>query len=296
MKPFGADRAATTKPVPAFLVVVAVALMALLSLVLNRAQERDVEPFPSVEAFVALDPELAALFGRGIEVGHPRDFKFTSGADDQTGRASLTVELRSAIRRAPVQLQLEKAGGIWRVTQARVQMDDGQWQSLRHLEPARAGPASATAAAPVAEFEKLLTQSGRLHSAGDYPGAVKALDQALALQPTSDEALFRRAFARYRQGDTERALTDVRASLIFNSDRAEACLLLERLLVPRSDFAGIIDAWSHYLARHPEDGEAWIHLANAHRAANQGPETQAALRRACELKVDEGCRRLERQP
>lgn len=156
-------------------------------------------------------------------------------------------------------------------------------------------PASSTPPSPPRSEAAQRMSEGVAHArAGRTEEALVALDRAHTLEPTNDEVLYWRARVRLQAGDTERAIEDARAALIFNPDRYASYVLLDRLLLPKADFAGIVEAWTRYLARHPEDGRAWLERAGAHRYAGHQAEADADLREACARAVDEACRLLQR--
>lgn len=72
-------------------------------------------------------------------------------------------------------------------------------------------------------FEELLSYGVLLHNRGEYSQAVKHLDQALALQPRHDGALYCLAAAQARAGDAAGALRALRAAIAANpSSRMQA--------------------------------------------------------------------------
>jgi tetratricopeptide (TPR) repeat protein len=72
-------------------------------------------------------------------------------------------------------------------------------------------------------FEEMLNYGVLLHNRGDFPQAVKYLQQALELHPRNESALYCLAAAQARAGDPQAALKALRSAIHANpATRAQA--------------------------------------------------------------------------
>jgi Flp pilus assembly protein TadD len=74
-------------------------------------------------------------------------------------------------------------------------------------------------------------------------------------------------------------------------DDLRALQQLDYALARRGEFQRIVDLYTAYLARHPQDGQAYLERGGAYFHLRRLPEARADARTACELGVSEGCAR-----
>ena len=58
-------------------------------------------------------------------------------------------------------------------------------------------------------------------------------------------------------------------------------------------FEQVVELWSEFLSRHPENARAHLERGGAYFHWNKRPEALADARRACELGLSEGCLRAQ---
>jgi len=82
-----------------------------------------------------------------------------------------------------------------------------------------------------------------------------------------------------------------RRAVAVNPGDFDACQNLDFLLTRSGDWREMVEMWTTYLPRHPDDGRAYYERAGAYRHFDQ-PTAVADLRHACQLGVKEACQRV----
>ncbi len=133
--------------------------------------------------------------------------------------------------------------------------------------------------------------AGNKHfNAGRAKEALAAYELALFIQPDRAEArrwrdeLLRRGNPNQAPDEIDRLTERARKEDVF-----EAYLALDGALAKRGRFTEVVEHWTEYLARHPEDGKGYLERGGAYRAIRQMDAAIRDAEKACELGVAKGC-------
>jgi len=136
----------------------------------------------------------------------------------------------------------------------------------------------------------LLYEAGVLHKAGKHADTLRLLDLAAELAPTDRKVQHLRSWVIAGPA----AATDMpalEAAVRANPDDFRAIQKLDFALVRQRRFDRSVELWNGYLARHPDDGPAYLERGGAYFHMRRLKEAGADAKKACELGVSEGCAR-----
>jgi tetratricopeptide (TPR) repeat protein len=130
------------------------------------------------------------------------------------------------------------------------------------------------------------------HTAGRRQDALRVYDLAAELAPRNPEVQSRRRWviAGERGGSAE-DLAALEEQARKAPDDFRALQQLGYALARRGQFERVVELWTAYLARHPQDGQAYLERGGAHFQLRQLAAARADAARACALGVSEGCAR-----
>jgi tetratricopeptide (TPR) repeat protein len=256
-------------------------------------------PSQVAQAFLREHPEVRADLGDPIEVDGFIQGEISDGA--KKGSASLSVPLRGSQGSGHARVTLAKRGMSWRVTAVAYEGRDRETRQLALKEEtvppaeepkqAAAVPAEEPKAVPsqLAAAQRQLEQAHELYKSGKSHEAIEVLNALLEQAPSHAEALYWRAQIRAKLGENELAREDIRRAVALRIDMREAYQLHDYLLMRERRWTQIIDAWTQYLERHPDDDVALLERAGAWH--HQGNEISARkdLQRSCELGNAKAC-------
>jgi tetratricopeptide (TPR) repeat protein len=130
------------------------------------------------------------------------------------------------------------------------------------------------------------------HQAGRREQAIQVYDLAAELAPRNHEVQGRRhSIIAGAGGNSPEELARLEEQVQRSPDDLRALQQLDYALARRGEFQRIVDLYTAYLARHPQDGQAYLERGGAYFHLRRLPEARADARRACELGVSEGCAR-----
>jgi tetratricopeptide (TPR) repeat protein len=129
------------------------------------------------------------------------------------------------------------------------------------------------------------------HKAGHRDDALRVLDLAAELAPTDREVLSRRAWVIL--GTEQPDIPALEAAVVKSPDDLRLHQQLDYALALKSNFARVIELWTGYLARHPEEGRAYLERGGAYFRLGKRDEARADAAKACDLGITEGCARAK---
>ncbi len=135
--------------------------------------------------------------------------------------------------------------------------------------------------------------------AGRRDDALRVLDLAKELAPTDADLQRRRAWivsGNAPAGSAQPASIDIAAledEVKKSPDDFRAYQRLDFALAGKGEFARVVALWTEYLARHPNDGPAFMERGGAYFHLRKMTEAHADATKACSLGVSEGCARAK---
>ncbi len=138
----------------------------------------------------------------------------------------------------------------------------------------------------------VIYQAWQDHEAGHDQDALRELDLGGELDPSNHDLQQRRAWIL--SGGSDAAAVDPSALAAASSDapdNIEDVRKLDYALARQRRFAEILPLWDAYIAKHPDDGRAYLERGGTHFQLGQRDEAGADARKACDLGVNEGCLR-----
>ncbi|MDD5627585.1 MAG: tetratricopeptide repeat protein [Elusimicrobia bacterium] len=121
---------------------------------------------------------------------------------------------------------------------------------------------AASAAGAQAEAQKLFLRGSLLEHQGDYPGALKAFEAALAADPGSAYICGEAAELALEMGDTDKALSFAQRLLDVSSGTAQSRFIMGRVLWARDDLAEAQAAFEAALKLAPHSSETILALGS----------------------------------
>lgn len=195
---------------------------------------------------------------------------------------------------------LDRAVALWpanaefRVDRARTRwrMEDAEGAARDLLEAMRTDATDTTARwLRPRVVNGLVRKAHDLNAAGRKPEALALYDLATALAPEDREVHRARAKTIAPKVPNGDVLDALYAAAAAAPDDFRAHQALDYGLAHQGRFQEIVTMWDAYLARHPEDGQAFLERGGAKHHLGQSEAAKADARRACELGVNEGCMR-----
>lgn len=131
--------------------------------------------------------------------------------------------------------------------------------------------------------------AAELYRAGKLRGAVDIYSLLIEQNADKDGALTWRGIAYARLGETEPALSDLRAAVAINPANPNAAAWLPRVLYSAGKKDEAIEALKTYLQHKPQDSNLHLQLASLYDATLHREEALASAKQACTLGNDEAC-------
>jgi tetratricopeptide (TPR) repeat protein len=104
-----------------------------------------------------------------------------------------------------------------------------------------------------------------------------------------------RGRAYLKAGDNDNALADFEQSIQLDPTFYDSYLNIDFILARRGDWTGVVDHWNAYLLRKPSDAKAIFERAGALHHGGREAESQADVKKACELGLQAACSQLKKQ-
>ena len=141
-------------------------------------------------------------------------------------------------------------------------------------------------------IQGVLYETGQHLKAGRRAEALAAVTLATELDPQNRELQGKRASlvsARSDSGQVSLAALKERAEA--SPDDLASLQEYDYALARQGRFQEVVDLWTAYLGRHPEDARAYMERGGAFFQSGRRAEAGADARRACELGLNEACAR-----
>ncbi len=123
---------------------------------------------------------------------------------------------------------------------------------------------------------------------GDSERALSTFDIAIQLEPEDADVLVERGTVLAAVGRHDEALEAYEAALVIDSNRPDALLGMGRAYYSLSLHDRAVEFCRRAVAAIPEDGWAWYGLAVSLEAAREGEDSRACMERALELTKGSG--------
>lgn len=138
-----------------------------------------------------------------------------------------------------------------------------------------------------ADDARVQTLLGRVEfELGRFPSAVKALERAITIDPTTPAAHLTLARIAHEQGERKATLNHLRAELMLAPRSTATLASAAHLLLDIDERAQAAACFRRLLELDPADAAAWQNLGVAEALRGDLPEAIAAFERAVELRPD----------
>jgi tetratricopeptide (TPR) repeat protein len=174
------------------------------------------------------------------------------------------------------------------------QMDKKRWEpaGLDLLAGMRVDPTDARARQMHPTVVKgLIHAAAEAHHAGRREDALRLIDLAAELGPTDhDVHQWKEAIVSGKSGPPAASdLEPLEKAARDQPDDFRAHQQLDYALARQGQMPRVIEMWTEYLSRHPNDGPAHLERGGAYVRLRKLAEAQEDAAKACELSVSEGC-------
>lgn len=180
-----------------------------------------------------------------------------------------------------------------RVTRAELYVRKREWENVASdiLNVMRIDPTAHNARWAAGQAAWWLDHDGwEAHQRGDRDRAIRLLELASELVPTNGGVLNRMATAvRGNVTGTPAELLALEAKVKSAPDDFRAHQQLDYALALKRQFPRVIELWTEYLGRHPEDGRAYDERSGAYYNSGRRAEALADAEKACRLGINRAC-------
>jgi tetratricopeptide (TPR) repeat protein len=128
------------------------------------------------------------------------------------------------------------------------------------------------------------------HQRGDHAAALRLFDLAVQLVPF-DRGVLQRRSAAVQAGITGKPeeIAELEKAARALPDDFGVHQRLDYALAQQRSFPRVIEMWSEYLSRHPNDGRALLERSGAYYNSGKRDQARADATRACDLGVSQAC-------
>ena len=141
-------------------------------------------------------------------------------------------------------------------------------------------------------IQGLLYETGQHLKAGRRAEAIATLTLATELDPQNRELQGRLAGLVSARTDSKQVtLAQLKERADTSPDDLASLQEYDYALARQGKFQEVIDLWTGYLRRHPDDGRAYFERGGAYFQSGRVAEAGADARRACDLGVNAACAR-----
>ena len=138
----------------------------------------------------------------------------------------------------------------------------------------------------------LLYETGQHHKAGRRAEALASMTLASELDPQNREVQGRLAgLVSARTVSGQVTLAELKKKAETSPDDLATLQEYDYALARQGKFQEVIDLWTGYLRRHPEDGRAYFERGGAFFQSGRAKEAGDDARRACDLGLNAACAR-----
>ncbi|MBN2576980.1 MAG: DUF4034 domain-containing protein, partial [Deltaproteobacteria bacterium] len=139
------------------------------------------------------------------------------------------------------------------------------------------------------------------YKAGKRMDSLRLYDLAAELQPRNLDVMQRRAWVIEGRapapsgapGDKAPDLAALERACKQNPDDLRAHQQLDYNLARKGKYSEVVEMWNGYVARHPNDGRAYLERGGAYFHLRKMAEAKADAAKACALGISEGCMRAK---
>jgi tetratricopeptide (TPR) repeat protein len=138
----------------------------------------------------------------------------------------------------------------------------------------------------------VIYQAWQDHLAAHDQDAIREFDLAAELDPNNHDLQQRRAYVL--SGGSDAAVVDPAALASASSsppEDFESVRSLDYALSRQGRFREIVPLWDAYIAKHPDDGRAYLERGGTHVHLGERQQAGDDAKKACDLGVNEGCLR-----
>ncbi len=133
-----------------------------------------------------------------------------------------------------------------------------------------------------------------LHREQNRPAAIAAYSAYLALRPEDHDIYFWRGNAHAAEGAFEPALADFRQSYALNPDSYDAVKKIDWILAKDARWDEIIATWTHFIAAHPKNADAYMERGGAQYQKRDMPAAHRDATMSCQLGRKDACEWADR--
>lgn len=133
----------------------------------------------------------------------------------------------------------------------------------------------------------LLNEAWTHNQAGRREDALRVLDIAAELAPSDREVIGRRAWLIV--GTDKPDVPALEAAILKSPDDLRLHQQLDYSLALQGNYARVVEMWTAYITRHPEDARAYLERGGAYHHLKKTAESRADAAKACSLGINEGC-------
>ncbi|MBF0476501.1 MAG: tetratricopeptide repeat protein [Deltaproteobacteria bacterium] len=125
--------------------------------------------------------------------------------------------------------------------------------------------------------------------------ALAAFDQALEIDPLSNEAIMMKGRIYTQLNQIDQAITEYKIAIRNDPRNFKAFKELDYALATQKRWDEIISYWNQFLAMEPDNAEAYLERAGSFHHKGDEQNARVDLKRACDLGQQQACSLLRKQ-
>ena len=232
------------------------------------------------------DEALAAI-DRACQLGEHWEF-LAERARIQVARGKLDEALKDV--EAAERLRPGHPEALERLVSVLVARQDWQAAAIAIRQLIRVRPTDDTTRRRKPEVIAGLMAKADELAATEPARALDLLDLAISLAPRDRQLHSRRSEVILPQGPLDDAkIQELEKAIADRPDDFHAVQRLDYVRVKKKELERVVKLWNAYLERNPKDGRAYLERGGTFSQLRKRTESEADLRRACELGVSHGC-------
>ncbi|MBF0330141.1 MAG: tetratricopeptide repeat protein [Nitrospirae bacterium] len=131
--------------------------------------------------------------------------------------------------------------------------------------------------------DKFMSSGHSKQKAKDFSGAIKDYTAAIQANPENSYSYYSRARVFVDKKDLSSAFTDLKKAIKLDPNVFDFYQLMDWLLTQKSDWGGIINYWSRYIALNPKNDRAYLERGGAYFRKGDLASAVADAKRAADL-------------